>query len=175
MIPDADRDGFDPFREDYPEHDIKTGKDLINYVLTPWTPSDPPQPQPKQVKCGLCHKDFTSKASWFAGRWLFAGICLNCADGNTLPPGFLSECQRARIRQLSCPRCGISRGVEATLRHNLWYYELTCSHCGCSSTIVRRIRRTCVDCGEEFSVSDARPRKVCHKCDKKTSSGSGAY
>ena len=175
MIEDPDRDGFDPFREAYPQHEAKTSQELIGYALRPWVPGDPPQPAPKQVKCGLCHKDHVTKASWFCGKWIYSGICLNCADGNTLPPGFLSECKRPPIRSLSCPRCGISRNVEGALRNNLWNYELTCSHCGCSSMIIRRLRRNCVDCGEDFIVYENRPRRVCRECDKKTSSGSGAY
>jgi hypothetical protein len=175
MTDKADQDGFDPFREDYPAHEVKTGGELLKNVLQPWQTGDPEKPNPKTVKCDMCHKDFLSKASWFSGKWCYAGICLNCADNNTLPPGFLAECKRAPIRQMSCLRCGITRGVEGTLRDNLWHYELTCSHCGFYTIVMRRLKRACVDCGEEFVVNDKRPRRICHKCDQKKSSGSGAY
>jgi hypothetical protein len=176
MIPKEDEAGFDPFaepdpfREEHPEHAIKAVGELIpKDLLRDWEPGDPPRPEPKQMKCDICFKYFAAKATWFHGKWDYPGTCLNCADGNRLPPGFLGESKRPPVREIYCSRCGISRGVEGSSYKNLWKYELTCAHCGEHMTIYARIRRACADCGTDFFVNEDHPRKVCAKCAQKTS------
>jgi hypothetical protein len=167
---DPDRDGFDPFREEYPAHEVKSVQELLpKDFLRAWEPGDPPKPEPQQVKCGVCFKDFMSKAAWFNAKWRFSSLCKNCADGNRLPPGFLAECKRPPVRQMECPRCGIRRGVDAVLLYNLWHYESNCLNCGERVVACYRLRRACAECGEEFFVSENRPLRVCAKCRRNAS------
>jgi hypothetical protein len=160
-----DEEGYDPFREDYPEHEVVSIGSMIKKLGIEQPPGEVP-PAPAQVQCGICHKPFMAKAGWFLGKWRYAAICANCADGNTLPTGFLNECLRPPTRQMECPKCGIRRGIEPTLRFNLWHYELQCSMCGKYAVSVYRIKRKCVSCPEHFYVSERRPIRQCAKCVK---------
>jgi len=169
MINKEDEPGFDPFaepdafREEYPAHEpVPVAAVIPKELLEP--PPDSSRPEPKQLKCGICFKTFTAKAGWFFGKWRYAGLCLQCADGNTLPQGF--QFKRPPVRQMSCPNCGIRRGVDPRLLHNLWHYELTCAHCGGTALAVYRIRATCEVCQEDFNVSERYPKRTCRKCDK---------
>jgi hypothetical protein len=173
-MPKEDEPGFDPFeepdafREEYPAHEPKAIAALILVDLL-----DPPagsrEPPAKDVKCGLCYKTFKARADWLFGKWRHTALCANCSDGITLPAGFLAECDRARVLQMSCPNCGLSRGVEARFRYNMWEYATDCANCGQHIVAYRRLRRRCTQCQEYYFVSDKRPKRTCHKCADKQS------
>ena len=171
-ILESDIDGFDPFREEHPAHEFKSVGELIpKNLLRAWIPGDPAKPPPRQdSKCEICHKLFVAKAGWFAGKWLYSRLCLDCGDGNTLPPGFLDESHRPPVRRMACLKCGITRNVEGRLLGNLWQYELTCSFCGQRAMRCCRIKRACAKCGEDFFVNERRPLRVCVTCERKSSS-----
>jgi hypothetical protein len=170
-MPREDEPGFDPFeppdeyRKDYPVREpLSVGAALPRSLLDP---PDSPKPPAKQQKCGKCFKEFKTPATWFNGKWAYAGICLSCADGNTLPTGF--NFKRSPVRDMSCSRCGIRRGVDPTMKHNLWHYELTCPNCGEYTIAIYRIQRVCDTCHEDYAVNDRWPRKTCKKCDQQKS------
>jgi hypothetical protein len=172
---EEDQPGFDPFREDYPAHEpVPVGSIVRDLLGEMDPPSGSMPPPPTRVLCGICHKSFQAKAGWFFGKWRHGSLCSDCTDGNSLPAGFLAECKRPPVRQMSCPRCGIRRGVDPTLQFNLWHYALTCSHCGATAVAVFRLRRKCEECQEDYNVDEKHPRKVCAKCHK-AGSGKGPY
>jgi transcription elongation factor Elf1 len=173
-MPQEDRRGFDPFsgnpdlyREEHPASEpVAAGAMIARSYLDP-APPDNPKPEPKQAKCGRCFKTFMARAVWFNGKWCYGAICLACADGNTLPTGF--DYARPPTRQMGCPRCGIRRGIEPTLKDNTWHYELTCSHCGQYAISIRRMKRVCDTCKEEYFVDNRWPKRTCHKCSQRNS------
>lgn len=165
---------FDDFREDNPAHEAVSAGSILG-ELKAFPPEGEKPPEPKHAACEICHKRFLSQWGWYFGKWRLSAICDACADGNTLPTGFLEECKRPSTRQMSCPKCGIRRGVEPKLMYNLWHYELTCPHCGQYAVNVYRIRRTCAGCGEDFFVNDKNPKRECVKCRDRKSKAKGPF
>jgi hypothetical protein len=165
-----DQPGFDPFRDEYPVHEPVAVGSVVGALGAMHPPAGSVPPAPTRVLCGICHKPFMAKAGWFFGKWHHGSVCGDCAEGNALPVGFLADCKRPPVRQMSCPKCGIKRGVDP----NLWHYTLTCSHCGSTAVNVYRIRRKCEECQEDYNVHEKHPRKVCFKCHR-AGSGTGPY
>jgi len=165
-----DEPGFDPFeepdeyREANPAHEpVPIGSFIPQHLLEP--PAGSTQPPALQVRCGVCHKLFMARAGWFFGKWRHSSLCGDCADGISLPSGFLAECDSAKTVQMHCPNCGVTRGVEGRCKFNMWEYTGDCSHCGHSLGVaLLRLRRKCEVCQEKFYVDDRYPRKTCHKC-----------